>query len=123
MKKIGVLKQEIIDLLRLDIEVGTEIFVGQQNIDHMKARHPIDFENYFFRIQEIVDDPDYVRLNDKDNSIDYVKLYQINRDYIQVSVRVSGAGIYYARTLFSLATYKAEKYIEQGTLIPVSPKI
>jgi len=122
MKKIGVFKQEIIELLDLDIQPGTEIYVGQQNIDHMKSRHPVEFENYFYRIDEIIDFPDYMSRNDKDHSIDFVKLYKVNENYIQVSVRVSSTGIYYARTLFALMTYKANKYIAQGTLIPVSRK-
>lgn len=120
MKKIGVFTQNIIDLLRLDIEAGTAIYVGDQNIDHMKSRHPVEYEIYFPRISEIIDSPDYVCVNQKNQSIDYVKLFELNGEYIQVSVRVSAGGVYYAKTLFLLMTYKAERYIEQGTLIPVS---
>ena len=119
MKKIGAFKKEIIDLLGLNIAADTPIYVGDQNIEHMQNRHPAEFEKYFFRIEEIIDDPDYVGVNEKNKSVDYVKLFMVDTEYVQVSVRVNATGIHNARTLFLLMTYKAERYIEQGTLKPV----
>ena len=54
MKKIGVFKKEIIDLLGLNIAADTPIYVGDQNIEHMQNRHPAEYEKYFFRIEEIM---------------------------------------------------------------------
>ena len=122
MKKVGIFKQEIIDLLGLNIEAGTAIYVGDQNIKHMKQRHPEVFDLYFPRIEEILDDPDYVGWDNKNQSVDYVKLYLVANEYIQVSVRISATNVQYARTLFLLMTYKAQRYIDQGTLIPVPKK-
>lgn len=116
MKKIGRITQQVIDLLGLSITADTPIFIGQKNTEHMKSRHPYEFEVYYPQIEDILSNPDYVGYNTHNGSIDYVKLFRVNSNYIQISVRISGSGQYFARTLFQLSTYKAERYIEQGAL-------
>lgn len=116
MRIIGHFSQTVIDLLKLDIVAGTPIYIGENNIEHMKKRHPFEFDAYFPCIEEIIQFPDYVGTDKKNGSIDFVKNYEIDGNYIQVSVRVSENGRYYARTLFSLMTYKADRYIAKGTL-------
>lgn len=39
----------------------------------MNSRHPKDYATYSKFIPEILEKPDYVRLDSKDNSIEYVK--------------------------------------------------
>lgn len=116
MKEIGEITQSVIDLLGLGIPANTPIYIGEENIAHIKSRHPYEFEAFFPHLSEILSDPNYVGYNTKNGSIDYVKLFCISGNYVQVSVRVSGSGRYFARTLFSLMTYKAERFIAQGTL-------
>lgn len=116
MKVIGKFTSNIIDLLGLDLDVGTPIFIGESNIDHIKNRHPVEFELYFSKIEEILSKPDYARWNSKSSSVDFVKLFRIHDDYIQVSVRVNTKGRCFAKTLFKMMTYRAERFIEQGTL-------
>ena len=109
----------MIDTLNLSIKEGTPIYIGQNNIDHIKSRHEYEFDLYFNRIEEIIKEPDFIGKDPKNGSIDFVKLYNWGSDYVQLAIRVTGKGNYIARTLFMLATYKAEKYIKQGTLIDV----
>ena len=116
MRKIGEFTKTIIDLLGLDIDEGTPIYIGESNISHMKERHQYEFELYFPHIEEILRAPDYVGFNSKHGSIDFVKVFQIGNDHVQVSVKVTASGTYFARTLFVLMTYKAERFIENGTL-------
>lgn len=59
-KQIGYFSQEIIDLLNLDMKAGTPIYIGESNIEHIKSRHPYEFEAYFSNIEEIISEPDYV---------------------------------------------------------------
>lgn len=120
IKKVGVIKKEIINILKLDISPGTPIYIGKTNIEHIKSRHPAEFDLYFSRMEEILDNPDYVGKNEKNDSIDYVKIYRLGSEYLQVSVRVASSGSCFVRTMFLLMTYKAERYIEQGTLIKIS---
>ena len=115
-KQIGYFSQEVIDLLNLDICAGTPIYIGDSNIEHIKRRHPYEFDQYFPCIEEILSEPDYVGQNPKDQSIAYVKLYQLGSEYIRVAVRITPKGVAFAKSLHLLSTYNAERYIERGTL-------
>ena len=120
MKKIGTFTQQVINLLGLNITPGTPILIGEQNIDHMKNRHAYEYDLYFYRIEEIIAEPDYVGINPHDQSIGYVKFFEVHGEYIRVAVRVSGKGQYIARSLHLLSTVNAEHYIAKGTLKPLT---
>mgnify|MGYP007069913099 CR=1 FL=1 len=122
MQKIGVISQEIIDLLKLNIAANTPIYIGVSNIEHMKNRHAYEYEKYFDNISDINADPDYVGITPKDNSIQYVKEYCVSSEYIRVAVRISQSGKCFARTLHLLSTYNAENYIKKGTLKKLDKK-
>lgn len=61
-------------------------------------------------------------INPKDESIVFVKLYQIADEYIRVAAKITSSGKCYAKTLHLLSTVNAERYIEKGTLIPLDIK-
>ena len=117
MKQIGIFSEKVVSLLSLDIEAGTPIFIGRHNEQHIRDRHPAEYDLYYSRIEEIIDSPNYVGKDPKTGSIDFVKTFQTGTEYVQVAVRINASGIFVARTLFLLATYNAERYIRQGTLI------
>ena len=116
IKKIGCFTQDVIDLLKLNIKAGTPIYIGESNIEHIKNRHPYEFEVYFPNIEEIIAEPDYVGQNPSDKSISFVKTYQLGSEYIRIAVRITPKGIPFAKSLHLLSTYNAERYIERGTL-------
>lgn len=115
MKKIGIITQEVIDKLNLACSAGTPIFLGASNIKHMKERHEYDFLIYGDDISLIIAKPDYVALN-KDKSIEYVKEYQRDNEFVKVAVKVNLSGNYFARTLFVLNSKRVQDYIDKGTL-------
>lgn len=78
-KQVGILRQRVIDLLGLSMTEGQSILLGESNIAHMVSRHPADFALYGEYIPLILAAPDYVALNAKDGSIEYVKEVQVNR--------------------------------------------
>ena len=121
-QKIGCFSHEVIDILGLDVSEGTPIYIGTSNIEHIKNRHPYEYEKYFHHISEIISMPDYVGKNPSDNSITFVKLYQTDEEYIRVAVRVTTKGIAFAKTLHLLSTVNAERYIEKGTLKTLTNK-
>ena len=116
MKPIAYISQKIIDLLELDFISDTPVYIGATNIEHIKSRHPYEYEKYFSDIGMIINSPDFVGLSPKDNSILFVKLYEINDEYVRVAVRITASGKCFAKTLHLLSTYNAERYIEKGTL-------
>ena len=116
MKPIAHISQSVIDVLDLDIAPNTPVFIGKSNIEHIKNRHPYEYEKYLPDIGLIINSPDYVGLSPKDSSILFVKLYEINGEYVRVAVRITTNGKCYAKTLHLLSTCNAERYIEKGTL-------
>lgn len=104
----------------LDIDTGTPIYIGSSNIEHIKNRHPYEYEKYFPYISDIISNPNYVGKNPSDESITYVKFYQIGEEYVRVAVRVTTNGTAFAKTLHLLSTVNAERYIEKGTLKPLT---
>ena len=64
--KIGNFSAHIIEILELDIPVGTPIYIADSNIKHMKTSHPDDFKKYGAELNNIIASPDYVGKNEKD---------------------------------------------------------
>ena len=116
MKPIAYISQMVIDILELDLAPNTPVFIGETNLEHIKNRHPYEYERYLPDIGLIINSPDYVGLNPKDVSILFVKLYEVNGEYVRVAVRITSSGKCYAKTLHLLSTCNAERYIEKGTL-------
>ncbi len=122
MEPIAFIRKEVIDLLELDILPDTPVYIGELNIDHIKNRHPYEYEKYLPDIGLIINSPDYVGVNPKDASILFVKLYKVQGEYIRVAVRITASGRCYAKTLHLLSTCNAERYIEKGTLKKLDTK-
>ncbi|MCD7841180.1 MAG: hypothetical protein LUG56_01795 [Lachnospiraceae bacterium] len=116
MKPIAYISQRVIELLGLNINADTPVYIGETNIEHIKNRHPYEYEHYLPDIGIIISEPDYVGLSPRDNSIFFVKLYEVHGNYVRVAVRATQSGTFYAKTLHILSTCNAERYIEKGTL-------
>lgn len=114
---VGTLSSDVINALELTEKEGMPIFLGKTNVIHMKNKHPAEFEKYFDKISEIIDKPDYVGKNLKDNSLEYVKEYKIDDEFVKVAVRVSSNNIFYARSLYILNKNKVNNYIDKGRLV------
>ena len=115
-KQVGVLCQHVIDLLGLTMKEGQSILLGESNIAHMVSNHPADYALYGEYIPLILSAPDYVALNAKDSSIEYVKEVQVNSIYVKVAVRVSARGQLFARSIYRLNTNRVLNFIEKATL-------
>ena len=115
-KQEGKLSQHVIELLGLTLSEGRSILLGESNIAHMVSRHPEDYALYGEYIPLILSMPDYVALNTKDESIEYVKEVQMDDVYVKVAVRVSARGQLFARSVYRLNTNRAKNFIEKGTL-------
>ncbi len=116
MSPIAHFTQEIIDLLELPCEAGTPIYLGASNIEHMKQRHPKDYNQYSPILPDILNHPDYVGLNPKDKSVEFVKEVQVGEEYIKAAVRIALSGKYYARSLYLLQNNRVKNFIAKGTL-------
>lgn len=115
-QKVGKLSARVISLLGLSQQQDQPILLGASNIAHMQAKHPADYQKYGKYIPQILSKPDYVRLNTKDSSIEYVKDFQINGEYVKVAVRASGNGTLYARSVYVLTPQRVQNFIKNGSL-------
>ena len=117
-KEVGKISRKLIELLNLNVAENTPIFLGDSNIQHMKSSHPEDYDKYGKHIENIIYAPDYVAINKNDNSIEYVKEFIVNEEYVKVAVRVSTNGTYFARSLYLLNSNRVNNFIKKGTLLP-----
>lgn len=116
MEQVGKLNSRVVNALRLNIAVDTPIFVGDTNIAHMQSSHPDAYAKYGKDIPIILNSPDYVGINPTDNSIEYVKEYKIDGEFVKVAVRVSGGGNLFARSIYVLNNKRTQNFIAKGTL-------
>ena len=119
MKKpvmIGCIPPKALSLIGIQSEDGFEVYLGASNIKHMKSSHPLDYARYGDDIGEIVSKPDYIGLNPKDSSIECVKEYIVDGEYVKVAVRASMQGKHYARSVYALNKKRTLNFLLAGTL-------
>lgn len=115
-EQVGSINSNVISALSLPIQPGTPIYLGDSNINHMKNRHPAEYQKYGADIPSILSSPDYVGVNKGDGSIEYVKEYKIDDEFVKVALRVSGSGKYFARSLYILNKNRVQNFIAKGNL-------
>ncbi len=113
---VGSISENIKKLLGLSSVGDDNIYMSATNIAHMESSYPSDYAKYKDQIQNILASPDYVGQNPNDNSIEYVKNFIIDSEYVKVAVRLSSGNKYYARSLYVLNKRRVENFIKKGTL-------
>ena len=107
----------LIEKIKIEFELNeTIVYIGPQNIEHIRNKHPEDYETYFEYISEIISSPDYFGKNLKDESIELIKEFEISEKvYVKVAVRISKKGKLFARTLYKLTdTERFEYQLSKG---------
>lgn len=117
--QVGILQNKVISTLGLSDTGEAPIYLGASNIEHMKSRHPDAYEKYGKHISHILNEPDYVGINPKDSSIEYVKEFVIDNEFVKVAVRVTGKGTYFARSMYVLKSSRVKNFIAKGSLKPL----
>lgn len=109
--------EQIVTLLNLNIKASTDIFIGSQNIEHIKSNHPHDYHYYGCFLEEIIQFPDYVGFSKKNNSIEYIKNVSID-PYVNIliAVRVSGTGRCFVKTLYNVSSESIQRRLVKETL-------
>ena len=118
--KIGKFSKKIIDLLNLNIPENTEIYIGNQNREHMEKKHSHDYYYYYHLLPNIISNPDYVGIEPKNNSIEYIKEVSIDPSVIiKIAIRVSSNGKYFVRTMYNISDHKIQSALNKGYLFKV----
>lgn len=113
-KQIGKVTKKVIELLDLDFTEELPIILGDTNIEHMKRQHIEDYNKYGNDIEDIINNPTYVAKNPNQGSIEYIKEYVINNEFVLVAVRISNKGTMFAKTLFTMSERKKNIYLNNG---------
>ena len=114
--QIGELKQRVIDILRLNLKM-CPIYIGDENIEHMKSEHPYAYTRYGADIRDILENPKYVSKHpiDNDNSIHYIRVYTSNNDYVKVVVKPTKGGKLFVKSMFKIDRQNIYQYWTRHT--------
>lgn len=112
--QIGKITKKVIKLLNLEYTEELPIILGDTNIEHMKRQHFDDYKKYGKDIEEIVNNPTYVARNPNQGSIEYIKEYKVDNEFVLVAVRISNKGTMFAKTLFTMTERKKNIYLKNG---------
>lgn len=113
-RTIGKVNNKVIKLLGLNYKKELPIILGDTNIEHMKRQHEEDYNKYGENIEDIINNPTYVAKNPNQGSIEYIKEYKVNNDFVLVAVRISSQGTMFAKTLFTMTERKKNIYLKNG---------
>ena len=111
MKKVGQLTKKIIEEFGLSLKEGTEILLSPKRKKHMEKHRDefSDFDGTFERIDEIIQNPDYVGQHPNGQSLEYIKEIDGN---VLVAVRLSDKLT--VRTMYVIKDTKLENYVKAG---------
>ena len=73
-----------------------------------------DFKKYGASIEDIIKNPTYLARNEKKKSVEFIKEYKVDNEFVLVAVRISGKNTYFARTMYVMADGKVKKYFKYG---------
>lgn len=116
IKEVGIVTEHVEKLLGITVPGDRRIYLGQTNLAHMQSSHPADFAKYGTELINILAYPDYVGQNPSDGSIEYVKEFVTDGEYVKVAVRLAQSDRFYARSLYVLNSSRVKNYIAKGTL-------
>lgn len=112
---VGKITNKVINILKLPYDKEEPVFIGESNMMHIKDKHPDDFKKYGSYIQKIIKEPTYLARNEKKKSIEFIKVFKENNDYVLVAIRVSNnKNIHFARTMYIMSKEKVRKYFEHN---------
>ena len=116
-QKVGKLSAKVASVLGLMHRKNQPIMFGDSNREHMMSEHPEAYKKYGKHIPKILSHPDYARINPKDDSIEYVKEFKVDGEYVKVAVRADrGDNTLFARSIYVLSKNRVHSMIKSGEL-------
>ena len=115
-------KKQIKELLGIQSDVNV-IKYSKNNLEkHLLKRNHIDALKYFDKIEDILEEPDYVGINSNEKSecLEYIKVFDEN---ILVALKIhSSEEFYYIPSMYTITDYKLQSRLF-GRLKKVDKKI
>lgn len=99
------------------LKINEDILFWSGRVKHTE-RHINDFvsEEEFYHcvedIPNIIQNPDYISIHPKDESVSFIKKYS---QYVSVAIKISVNGEMVYRTMYPLREWQLNEYIEKGS--------
>ena len=117
IEKVGEFSAPVIAALNLDIAVGSSILLSESTLQHIKTDHSDISGDYIAIISDIIDKPTGVSFRFKDGTIGFFKEYETGiQFYLELSIRASGIGEFFVRTLHRIEVERVEKRMKKGEI-------
>ena len=84
---VGKIDRNIYKCITNDI-VTDEVIITDERIQHIKDRHPNDFERYYGYLEKIIVDPEYILLGNKPNSALLLKDFSNKEEQFKTVLRL-----------------------------------
>ncbi len=116
MEIVGRITPYIAGLLGIGMPDDPRVYLGESNEIHIKSAHPEEYRKYRFRIYEIIDAPDYVGYDSSDGTIEYIKQFMVDGEYVKVAIRMTGSRQLYVRSLYIVRGERVNRFLARGRL-------
>ena len=110
------ISREIKEIFKVEIDNDRIIYSREGLYKHIIKRNHNDVIKYFDNLENIVNNPDYVGMSNRNNSpsFEYVKCYE---DNVLVAVRLNKKkGFFYIASMYIITDSKLESRIRSGRL-------
>lgn len=87
MHIVGKIDRDIYKCITEDI-VTDEVIITDERINHIKERHPYDYERYYFYLKEVIEKPDYILCGNKPNSALILKEFLEGEEQFKTILRL-----------------------------------
>jgi hypothetical protein len=115
-QSLGRLRKEIRTLLPIYPTEST-IKLYPSVIKHIKKRHPYAYREYFNKIREILEQPDYIGMREDDClRIELVKCY---KDMVLLALKIDEEKQLFVCSLYIIEPNRVDIRVKYGRLLPV----
>ena len=111
MHYIGKIDREIYSCITEDIQTD-EVIITDAQIQHIKDRHPNDYERYFKYAEVILKEPDYILESNKPNTAFILKHIDDNNKSYEMILRLqtSADPIDYKNSIITFLKVEEKRY-------------
>ena len=85
---IGRLDRKIYSCITEDI-VTDEVIITEERIEHIKERHPQDFERYYSYMKKIIEEPEYIFQGNKPDSALILKDFSVGKEQFKTILKLT----------------------------------
>lgn len=114
-KIIGYVSKKVCDDLNLEEQIGKSIKMTAPLLEHI-AKHSEEYESVesclytISNVSDIINDPDYIYFNNKNNSIEF---YKYLKEYVSVVVKVTNKKNLYIASIYPVKKSKIDNRMEK----------